>query len=147
MDNAPLVKLLWGIQILKETMKHVGIDSYMPNLNDEKLPNRDFVVNVGKVQLWSWFIANTLIPDEFGEMIDRVLTKNEKKNIIKRSWLWKYCRSYKECLKIKLKFQVRLVESNSWRTIQAFPQTGKKHRKEMAIQSAEIQFQLLPRGV
>ena len=50
MDHVPQMKGLRVTQILEEARKHVNIDSYMPDLNDDKLPNRDFVVNVGKVQ-------------------------------------------------------------------------------------------------
>ena len=33
---------------LEESRRHTDIDAYMPDLKDGKLPNKDFVVNVGK---------------------------------------------------------------------------------------------------
>ena len=49
MDHAPQVEGLRVIQILEDLRKNVNIDCYMPDLNYDKLLNRDFVVNAGKV--------------------------------------------------------------------------------------------------
>ena len=35
-------------QILEEARKHWQIDEFMPELNDDKLSNREFVINIGK---------------------------------------------------------------------------------------------------
>ena len=48
MAYIPQIKGLRVAELLEETRKHVNIDDYMPDTKDEKLPNRDFVVNVGK---------------------------------------------------------------------------------------------------
>ena len=50
MNHVPQVKGLRVTQILEEARRHVDIDSYMPDLNYDKLPNRDFVINVGKTR-------------------------------------------------------------------------------------------------
>ena len=42
------IKELWVADILAEARKYVNIDDYMPDMMDDKLPNRDFVVDVGK---------------------------------------------------------------------------------------------------
>ena len=42
------IKGLRVADILSEARKHVNINDYMPDMKDSKLPNRDFVVNVGK---------------------------------------------------------------------------------------------------
>ena len=48
MAYVPHVDGLRVHQILDEERKHWQIDEFMPELNDEKLPNREFVVNIGK---------------------------------------------------------------------------------------------------
>ena len=85
MDHVPQVKGLRVTQILEEARRHVDIDSYMPDLNYDKLPNRDFVINVGKTRRPLWLLVNILIPNELHEMIDRVMAENEDKYIMKRS--------------------------------------------------------------
>ena len=42
-----------------------------------------------------------------------------------------------------IKFQVRLVQSNSWRTKLTFPPTDKKHWNKKIQQGAEIQSQII----
>ena len=48
MAYVPQIKGLRVAELLEEAKKHVNIDDYLPDMKDEKLPNRDFVVNVGK---------------------------------------------------------------------------------------------------
>ena len=48
MMHAPQIPGLKVNQILEESRRHTDIDAYMPDLKDGKLPNRDFVVNVGQ---------------------------------------------------------------------------------------------------
>ena len=47
MTYSPQIPGLKVNQILEESRKHTNIDAYMPDLKDGKLPNRDFVINVG----------------------------------------------------------------------------------------------------
>ena len=47
MDHVPQVKGLRVIQVLEEVRRHEDIESYMPDLNFDKLPHRDFVTNFG----------------------------------------------------------------------------------------------------
>ena len=49
MDNVPQVEGLRVIQILEDVRKHANIDSYMLDLNYNKLLNRVFALNAGKV--------------------------------------------------------------------------------------------------
>ena len=48
MTRIPQVKGLRVNQILEECRKHIDIDRYMPDLKDDKLPNREYVINVGR---------------------------------------------------------------------------------------------------
>ena len=48
MTYVPQIKGLRVADILAEARKHVNIDDYMPDMKDDKLPNGDCVVNVGK---------------------------------------------------------------------------------------------------
>ena len=45
--HVPQIQGLKVNQILKETRNHVDINDYVPDLKDEKLPNRYYVINVG----------------------------------------------------------------------------------------------------
>ena len=56
MDHVPQVKGLRVTQILEEARRHVDIDSYMPDLNYDILPNRDFVINDGKTSRKLWLL-------------------------------------------------------------------------------------------
>ena len=48
MAYVPQIKGLRVTEILAEARNYIEIDDYMPEMRDDKLPNRDFVVNVGK---------------------------------------------------------------------------------------------------
>ena len=48
MAYVPQIKRLRVNQILEEARKHVDVDQYMPDLKDDKLPNREYVINVSK---------------------------------------------------------------------------------------------------
>ena len=45
---APQIPGLKINQILEESRRHTDIGTYIPDLKNGKLPNMDFVVNVGK---------------------------------------------------------------------------------------------------
>ena len=66
--------------ILEEARKCTEIDLYMPDMNEYRPPNRDYVVNIGKRErpkLWS-LIVNTLLPECLKDMVDEALeVKNE----------------------------------------------------------------------
>ena len=47
MTHVPQISGLKVNQVLEEPRKHIDIEDYMPELQDGKLPNRDYVVNVG----------------------------------------------------------------------------------------------------
>ena len=48
MAYVPQIKGLRVSEILTEARKYIEIDDYMPEMKDDKLPDRDYVVNVGK---------------------------------------------------------------------------------------------------
>ena len=48
MEYVPQIKGPRVTEILAEARNYTEIDDYMPEMRDDKLPNRDFVVNVGK---------------------------------------------------------------------------------------------------
>ena len=48
MTYVPQIKGLRVNQILEEARKYVDVDKYMPDMKDDKLPSRDYVINVGK---------------------------------------------------------------------------------------------------
>ena len=48
MVYVPQIKGLRVAELLEEARKNVNIDDYMQDMKDEKFPNRDFVINVGK---------------------------------------------------------------------------------------------------
>ena len=48
MTHVPQIPGLKVNQILEEARKHLDIDDYIPDLKDGKLPNGDYIVNVGK---------------------------------------------------------------------------------------------------
>ena len=49
MKYVPQVKGLRVHQILNEARKHWRIDDYLPEMKDDKQPNRKFVVNIGNI--------------------------------------------------------------------------------------------------
>ena len=51
MAHVPQIKGLRVTEILAEARKHVEIDNYMPDMKDDKLPNREFVINVSKNEI------------------------------------------------------------------------------------------------
>ena len=57
----------------------------MPDLKDDKLPSRDYVINVGMFASLFLLIVNTLLPDELQEMVEKVKAENEERYINKRS--------------------------------------------------------------
>ena len=46
--HVPQIKGLRVNQILEMARQYTNIDDYMPDLKDDKMPNGDFVSNVGK---------------------------------------------------------------------------------------------------
>ena len=50
----------------------------MPDLKNDKLPSRDYVINVGIFASLFLLIVNTLLPDELQEMVEKVKAKNEE---------------------------------------------------------------------
>ena len=57
----------------------------MPELNDEKLPNRKFVVNIGNINKNNNIEMNSLIPDELQKMVDRAVEEREEKYTKKKN--------------------------------------------------------------
>ena len=78
-------KRLRGTEILAEARKHVDIDIYMSDLNEDKLPNCEFVVNLSKSETTLAFIVNTLILEELQMMVDEVKQDNEERDIKKKN--------------------------------------------------------------
>ena len=58
----PQIKGLRVTEIFTEARKYIEIDDYMPEMKDDKLPNRDYVVNVDKQKLTMTIISEHLIP-------------------------------------------------------------------------------------
>ena len=70
-------------EILAEARKHVDIDIYIPDLKNDKLPNRKFKLTSAKMKKLWVFIVNTLIPEELQTIVDEVKQDNEERNIYK----------------------------------------------------------------
>ena len=107
MTYVPQIKGLRVADILAEARKHVNIDDYMPDMKDDKLPNRDFVVNVGKgaeklIVCSEYFDPGWTAKNSWG-------SKNWKRRKIykKRTCEWKYFPSFREYSQIQKKYQVR----------------------------------------
>ena len=80
------IKGLRVYQILEDVRKHTDIDLLMPDLSGDKLPNRDYVINVGKiVSKLKSSIVNTLAPECLREMVDGALEAREEKYTEKRN--------------------------------------------------------------
>ena len=79
----------------------------MPELNDDKLPNREFIVNIGKITLIEIQIVNSLIPVELQEMIDKAMEIWEEM-YIKNNITMKVLPKFKDLLK-----EVKEKSSNS----------------------------------
>ena len=82
--QTPKIEGLKVNQILDEARKHIEIDDYMPDLSNGKLPCRDYVINVGKKANNISTIVNTLLPNEFQELIEKAETIRDDKFIQKR---------------------------------------------------------------
>ena len=73
-------------QILAEVRAQFEIDKYMPDLSGDKLPDREFVINVGKAfNHPNNSTVNTLIPDLLQDMIKRALEAREVKYTSRRN--------------------------------------------------------------
>ena len=73
-------------QILAEVRAQFEIDKYMLDFSGDKLPDREFVIIVGKAFNYSNnSTVNTLIPDLLQDMIERALEAREVKYISRRN--------------------------------------------------------------
>ena len=80
MASVPQIKGLRVYQISEEARKHTDIDLFMPDLNGNKLPNRDYAIKVGKrVTNFKFPIVNTLAPESLQEIIYDSLEAREEK--------------------------------------------------------------------
>ena len=50
---------------------------YLLELKDDKLPNREFIVNFEMVRFITVLLVNTLIPKILQEVVDRAMTRME----------------------------------------------------------------------
>ena len=96
MAHAPQIEGLKVHQILEKAREFCEIDDYMPELNDDKLPNREFVVNIGKITLIEIQIVNSLIPEELQEMIDKAMEMREEKYIKRKNITMKVLPKFKD---------------------------------------------------
>ena len=104
MTYLPHVDGLRVHQILYEARKHWQIDEFMPELNDEKLPNREFVVNIGNINKNNNIVVNSLIPDELQKMVDRAMEEREEREE-------KYTKKKKIAMKVLPEFQSLFAET------------------------------------
>ena len=81
MTHAPHIQGLRVFQIINMAKQHCDIDLYLPELIDDKLPSREFVVNVGKYRSTEWSLVNTLMPDKLQEMVESAMERRECKFI------------------------------------------------------------------
>ena len=58
---------------------------YMPDLNEDKLPNREFFLMLVIFESPKMRLVNTLIPKYLQEMIEKALEEREENYISKRS--------------------------------------------------------------
>ena len=86
---------------------------YMPDLNEDKLPNREFVLNVGNIWAtkneFSQYFNSKLSPKH-----DRKMLMKKEKKVIFRSAAskWRFCQNLEECLKKLKKYHVFHIKSN-----------------------------------
>ena len=81
MTHAPHIQGLRVFQIINMAKQHCNIDLYLPDLKDDKLPSREFVVNVGKNRSTDRSLVNTLIPEKLQEMVESTMARREYKFI------------------------------------------------------------------
>ena len=135
MAHAPQIEGLRLHQILEKAREFCEIDDYMPELNDGKLPNREFVVNIGNVTLIEIQIVNSLIPEELQEMIDNAMEMREEKYIKRKSITMKVLPKFKD-----LFTEVKEISSNRYslnyfrrkRTILYYDQDADQRRRKKA---------------
>ena len=110
MTHAPHIQGLRVYQIIEMARQHCDIDSYLPELKDDKLPNREFVVNVGMIWLVTTHLVNTLIPENLQKMIDKSMEKREyqfvKKKNITMKVLPEFQRMFKETKEMSSKSKI-----------------------------------------
>ena len=86
MAFVPQIKGLRVYQILEEPQKYTDIDLFMPDLNGDKLPNRNYAINVGKrVTNFKYTIVSILTPKSLQEMINDALEARGEKYTEKRN--------------------------------------------------------------
>ena len=85
MTHAPHIQGLRVYQIIDIVKQHFNIESYLPELKDEKLPNREFVVNIVMVGFITVLLVNTLISENLQEIIDRAMARREYQFVIKNN--------------------------------------------------------------
>ena len=81
MTHAPHIQGLRVFQIINMAKQHCNIDLYLPDLKDDKLPSREFVVNIGKNRSTDRSLVNTLIPEKLQEMVESAMARREYKFI------------------------------------------------------------------
>ena len=81
----------------------------MPKINDDKLPNSEFVVNIGKITMIEIQIVNSLIPEELQEMIDKTMETREEKYIKRKNITMKVLPKFKD-----LFTEVKEISSNRY---------------------------------
>ena len=81
----------------------------MPKINDDKLPNSEFVVNIDKITMIEIQIVNSLIPEELQEMIDKTMETREEKYIKRKNITMKVLPKFKD-----LFTEVKEISSNRY---------------------------------
>ena len=113
MAYVPQIKGLRVAELLEEARKHVNIDDYMQEMKDEKLPNRDFVVNVGKrIELFN--VHSEHLDPSWTSKNDWTNEKWKRRKIHKeKTCEWRSFQSFRKYSQIQKKYQVRSKLLNS----------------------------------
>ena len=119
MTHAPHIQGLRVFQIINMAKQHCDIDLYLPELKDDKLPSREFVVNVGKYRSTEWSLVNTLIPDKLQEMVESAMERRECKFIkqknITMNVLPEIKRIFKDTIEVSSKLPINTITGENSR--------------------------------
>ena len=147
MAYVPQVKGLRVHQILNEARKHWRIDDYLPEMKDDKLPNREFVVNIGNTSNILIQVVNTLIPDQLQAMVDKAMDEREekytkKKNISMRV-LPEFKRLFDDTKEISSKIYIIIYPGHNGRFHQLVRNSDQRRRnREERVRTSESEMEV-----
>jgi hypothetical protein len=76
--QAPQIKGLEVREILSLGRKHIDLDDYLPEYTKGRVPNRSWLCNLR--------IVNSLIPQEFKQLIDKAMSERQKYIVAKKKF-------------------------------------------------------------